>query len=182
MEEIKNWTEDQLNEWIQVSGWGSIPGIKLDESLNRQLFVQQNKANPEAWKAALDFFKRKDLNTLPSGRLDLPAKDTFVALSEYVTKEWEAAKYEAHRKYIDIQYVIEGGEYIEVLPLSAVTEEQKYDEQKDILFFEEKAEGIKLFADPAHLFIFFPEDVHKPSLKIKEGKTVKKAVVKIPVL
>lgn len=182
MKEIENWSEEQLNAWIETSEWGTSFSVKPDEGMDKRLFVQQNLLNPTAWKAALDFLKRPDLKSLPEGRYDLTAEGAYAALSEYTTKEWDTARYEAHRKYIDIQYVSAGEEYIEVLPLASIREEQKYDPEADIMFFDDRTEGTKLLADPSCFFVFFPSNAHKPCLKIEEAKAVKKIVVKIPLV
>lgn len=180
--DINKWTDEQVNEWFQSSVWSTQLEIKPDESIEscKRQFVKENLVNPKAWKAAYDFLKDNDLKNLPDGRYELSDDGTYATVTEYMTKEPETAKYEAHRKYIDIQYVAAGEEYIEVLPLQMIDEEQNYDENADILFFESETQGDKLYADSTRFFVFFPTDVHKPCLKIGTSRIVKKIVVKIP--
>ncbi|MDR2118081.1 MAG: YhcH/YjgK/YiaL family protein [Tannerellaceae bacterium] len=176
---IDNWSDEEVDERFRSSVWYSGLPCKPDESINRRLFVRQNRINRKAWKFAFDFLK-KDLKSLSPGRYELSDDGTYAVISEYRTKEPDTAKYEVHRKYIDIQYVIEGEEYIEVIPVSQMKEKQDYDAQADILFFEDSVKGKLLHAGTAHFFVFFPEDAHKPCLKIVTVKQVKKVVVKIP--
>jgi YhcH/YjgK/YiaL family protein len=177
---IEEWSDRQINEWITSSGWDSGLPFKPDAGMNKRMFVLQNQANANAWKAAFDFLQRNDLNELALGRYELSDDGTYAAISEYQTKDYASAKYEAHRKYIDIQYVAKGEEYIETLPLKQINEEQQYNPQADIMFFEDKTEGQMLLADQTRFFVFFPEDAHKPCLKVDSVATVKKIVVKIP--
>lgn len=163
---------------MKPENWNQL-ACKPDVSINKEVFAQQIAGNEKAWQAALDFMKRENLHTLENGRYDL-SDGTYVAVSEYTTKDPQTAKYEIHRKYIDIQYVAEGEEYIEVLPANIFKEEQQYNADKDIVFFEENPEGNKLYANKDHFFIFFPDEAHKPGLQIQEKGTVKKIVVKIP--
>lgn len=170
-----------VSEWISNSGWSKELTMKPDKSINLETFVLQNKRNEKAWKVAFEFLKRKDLNSLAIGRYDLSDDGTYATVSEYETKEHETARYEAHRKYIDIQYVCEGDEFIELLSLDQIIESQDYDEKADIMFFYGKP-GERLHANREHFFVFFPNDAHKPCLKIGTPNKVRKVVIKIPVI
>jgi YhcH/YjgK/YiaL family protein len=166
---------------MSSSAWNGELPFKPDTGIDAREFVRQNVVNRPAWEAAFDFLQKNDLAALPPGRYDLPAEGVYATVSDYPAKERDSCRYEAHRKYIDIQYVAGGAEYIELLPLRLISEEQRYDEEKDILFFEDKTQGEMLYADKNRFFVFFPEDAHKPCLKADWGGTVRKIVVKIPV-
>ncbi|MDH6304769.1 YhcH/YjgK/YiaL family protein [Parabacteroides sp. PF5-5] len=158
--------------------WNNL-ACKPDASINQQQFEVQIAKNRGAWQVALDFIKKGGLEQLENGRYDL-SDGTYVAVSEYETKDPEVARYEVHRKYIDIQYVANGEEFIELLPLSLFKEEQQYNAEKDIIFFNENPKGEKLYADKNHFFIFFPDEAHKPGLQTEIKGKVKKIVIKIP--
>lgn len=177
----EKWSDEKVNEWFQESFRNKTMAFVPDESINKRLLIQHQEKSPDVWKKAFDFFNRNDLADLSEGRYDLSDDGLYATVSIYETKQPEDAKYEAHRKYIDIQYVAEGEEYIEILPLEMIDEVQNYDEKADIMFFESKAEGSKLLADKNRFFIFFPEDAHKPCLRTDTIRTVKKIVVKIPI-
>ncbi len=163
----------------RLEKWFLLPW-KPDVSINKEILSEQISQNENAWQAAYEFLKRNDLSTLENGHYEL-SNGTYAAVSEYKTKDPETARYEVHRTYIDIQYVIKGEEYIEVLPLDMFKEEQHYDKDKDIIFFEENPNGTKLYADNGHFFVFFPDEAHKPGLKINtNNEEVKKVVIKIP--
>lgn len=152
--------------------------FKPSPSINKQLLTEQQVKNEAAWKAAFKFLNDNDLSTLAVGRYEL-TDGVYATVSDYQTKEPEMAKYEAHRKYIDIQYVVEGCEYIELMSLKDIKEPADYKEESDIAFFKGK-KGNRLYVDKEHYFVFFPEDAHKPCLKVDTSSKVRKIVVKVP--
>ncbi|MDR1525615.1 MAG: YhcH/YjgK/YiaL family protein [Tannerella sp.] len=174
--------DEQINEWFKQSVWNQGLVFKPDESINKRLFFQHHEKKPDRWKKAFDFLNNKNLSELPEGRYELSDEGMYATVSTYETKEPEDARYEAHRKYIDIQYVAEGEEYMEILPLDQMKEKALYDSDKDIIFYNTVTKGELRYADKRHYFVFFPEDVHKPCLKIKTQSTVKKIVVKVPII
>ena len=62
------------------------------------------------FKIVFDYLKKTDLNKLECGIHELKGKDVFFNLQEYETKQTQ--KLEAHKKYIDIQVVVNGEEYM----------------------------------------------------------------------
>ena len=174
-------SDKKASEWFNQSVWSTSLSIAPDESIDLQLFKKHHDSDPQTWKAAHDFLNRKDLTELSVGRYELTDNGMYATVSVYDTKDPEEALYEAHRKFIDIQYVAEGVEHIEILPLSKIDEKAEYDEEKDIIFFTTKIAGDKRLADKRRYFVFFPEDAHKPCLKTDTKGTVKKVVIKIPI-
>lgn len=108
------------------------------------------------------FLKNNDLSRLEIKRYDIDGDNLYATISEYVTKNEEDARFEAHQKYIDIQYVINGVEQIGIAPLL-----QKknilvpYDAIKDIEFMT-VTQSVNYKVTPAKFFIFFPSDAHRP--------------------
>lgn len=125
---------------------------------------------------AIDYMLSADLNALPVGKHKIEGDDVFILIQEYETKAIDAASFEAHRKYVDIQLILSGEEWIGYAPIQTLTSIEPYDETTDIAFFSGEGEIHKLKRDM--FSIYFPMDAHKPS--IHEVKTlVKKAVFKI---
>jgi biofilm protein TabA len=90
----------------------------------------------------------------------------------------EGARLEAHRRYIDIQFTIDGHEEIGWKPLGdcAVTS-VAYDDGKDVVFFSDRPDSW-LSLPAGHFAIFFPDDAHAP---LAGRDTLTKAIVKIAV-
>ena len=151
-----------------------------DSMIDRVVWEKHYRKYPERWEQAFNFLVHTNLDSLPLGRIDL-SDDIYITISEYETKEPGDALYEAHRKYIDIQYLISGSEYIGILRDTTLLKEmQPYNEEKDIAFYTSNG-GTLRKATPGNFFIFFPQDVHRPCVKEKEQVTVKKLVVKMKV-
>ncbi len=83
-------------------------------------------------------------------------------------KDKSETKYESHKKYIDVQYVIEGEELMGLTTLNKVKVTETYNEDNDIAFYEFE-EGKYLQATPENFVVFFPEDVHRPGMKANEN-------------
>ena len=126
---------------------------------------------------SFEYIKITDLNNLPPGKYPIDGENIFALVSEYQTKPESEGKLEAHRKYIDVQYVISGEELMGYAPLGTQHILEPYKEENDIVFFK----GDKSFTKvPAGMFaIFFPEDVHLPGIKTEESVKVKKLVIKV---
>ena len=139
---------------------------------------EQVGRNQESWDSAHTFLLRQDLDTLSPGVYPITQNGVYAIVSEYETKL--DSKYEAHRAYIDIQYVTSGQEYIYNGNLDGFEPLNGYDENKDIIFFSDKDSVDRYVADSSVLFVFFPSDVHKPSVAIDAPTCVRKVVVKIP--
>lgn len=174
----ENWTDEELNIWFEKAQWREGWTTEPDNSINKRSLAIHYHKNPEQWKQAFTFLKDIDLKNLPLGKVELDGKKLFVAIDEYQSKDKNQTKFEAHKKYIDIQYIISGKEQIGLTTPDKVKVTEPYNEDKDLIFYEYK-EGEYLNATPASFFVFFPEDVHRPGIKINESIQVKKAVIKI---
>ncbi|MGN1152637.1 MAG: YhcH/YjgK/YiaL family protein, partial [Candidatus Gastranaerophilaceae bacterium] len=113
-------------------------------------------------KTGLEWLIRTDLENLSDGKYTIDGNNVYANIQTYETKE--DAKYEAHRKYIDIQYIIKGVERVGVSDLSSCTSCIPYDSEKDIEFFDinTNEEFVKLVE--GDFLILYPQDTHKPSI------------------
>lgn len=103
-------------------------------------------------------------------------------VSEYTTKEVNEYGYEAHREYIDIQYLIYGEEKICSLPLEFLQETKPYNEEQDAAFYEEASiKPQELLIGNGYFAILYPQDGHMPQMSVKEPTAVKKVVVKVKI-
>jgi YhcH/YjgK/YiaL family protein len=101
-----------------------------------------------------------------------------VLITQYNSKNHEDAKYEGHEKYTDIHYVVSGTEYIGVQDMSVSKVTTPYNAERDI-FFCEPSKGVHLLGKPGIFFIFFPNNIHSPGMKVENNIPVKKAVIKV---
>lgn len=173
------WSTKKIDKWFEKGDWLNGWQVQPDKSINKKAFAVSYFKNKERWDKAFSFLKSNDLPGLELKRYDIDADNVYATLSEYLTKNEADARYEAHRKYIDIQYVVSGTELIGIAPMAQKTGIlEPYDSTKDIEFVT-VSEGQNLFAMPDRFFILFPEDAHRPGLKNGENSPVRKVVVKI---
>lgn len=133
----------------------------------------------EGIKKGLDYLVSTDLENLEVGKYEIDGSDVFVLIQEYLGKEISDANCEAHKNYIDIQYIIAGEEYIGYAPVEGMEVIVPYDEAKDRYFV--KWDGTLLTYTKGMFSIFFPSDAHMPGVEKTSGIVIKKAVVKIKI-
>jgi len=140
----------------------------------------EEKFFPTVIKKAINYLKNTDFSKIEKGKYPLEGEEIFVVVNEYETIDKEEKKTEAHRKYIDIQFIYSGEEKIGFAfenPNNKISEE--YKEEKDVIHFSEVENEIDIPAFSGMFFIFFPEEVHRPGCILKEKQKVKKIIVKI---
>lgn len=123
---------------------------------------------------AIDFINSGKVFDLPVGRTDLD-EDIYINVMEFETKQENL--FEAHRKYIDIHFVIEGEEAIEIANISSLDVTQPYDEEKECVLG--KAHGTRHIIKKGQYCITMPQEAHSPGLCVTSPKKIKKAVFKV---
>jgi len=144
--------------------------------------IVEKLSNPEISKLrfaeALEFLKTCD--GLEKGRYEL-AGGAYALVQEYVSRAEDEVRWEAHRKYIDIQYIISGAERIGFAFTENLRGTDVYDPAKDVLKADNAQDASFVSLRAGQFAVFFPSDGHKPGVSDGEPCAVKKVVVKIPV-
>jgi len=131
------------------------------------------------YEKAVDFLKNTDLESLAPGKYEIDGKNVFANVTEYTTVPWEEAKYEAHHNYTDIQYMISGSETMTYARIDELAEKVPYNEEKDVVFYDNENPGLKVVVKAGEYMIFNPWDGHKPKAAAGEPAMIKKVIVKI---
>lgn len=174
----EKWTDEQVNNWFNKKEWLNGWNVQPDASVNKRGLAVQYFKNQRHWDQALTFLKSANLAELPKGKQELEGEHVFISVDEYTSKNMEDTRYEVHKKYLDIQYVIKGKEVMGLTTLDKGEISVPYDETKDITFYKYDG-GEYLTVTPNNFVVFFPEDVHRPCIKADTNSVVKKIVVKI---
>lgn len=135
----------------------------------------------EKFRKGYDFLRTADLKALPVGRVDIDGDDIYASVQEYTSLNADTCRFEAHNRYFDIQYVVEGEEQFGYAKRADLTEEVPYDETNDIVFFCEPEEAGTVLLKAGDCIVVAPEDAHKPRCQAKEACKVKKIVIKVRV-
>lgn len=131
-------------------------------------------------KAAFDFIKKAMGEDLPVGKYELDGKNLFAMVQAYDSKPAEGTLFEGHKNYIDLQFVWQGREVIEVIDVTRTEERTAYNPDKDKVMLAATAPATPAYLTDGDFAIVFPHDIHNPGLA-PDGKVapVKKIVVKI---
>ena len=133
-------------------------------------------------KKALEFLRRPGAGELPDGKYGIDGERVFAIVQRYETIAPAAPKFEAHRKYIDVQFIASGSEVIGWAPLERLAVTEAYDGEKDICFGAVPGGGwTPLRLEAGQLAVLYPEDAHAPRLAAGAPALVVKIVVKISV-
>lgn len=127
---------------------------------------------------AFDYIRAHCANPPAPGKYLIDGDTVFAIVSDSPGKGVENARLEAHRKYIDIQYTLNGDEKFGWSPVQECREiDECYDESRDIEFFKDRP--LSMLDAPKGVFtVFFPEDAHAP---LCSRAIVSKIIIKVMV-
>lgn len=110
--------------------------------------------------AAFQWLAEHANQKLPDGRIELEDTQLIAMPQHYETHALEAGMFEAHKRYIDIQYIVSGSEQIHVGTPDAMTLVSPYDQAKDVSF--SKGTGSILTVNAGEFVILWPHEAHHP--------------------
>ena len=145
-----------------------------DRFENRELYY----ACHPGFQLGFEFIQRVVNENLPAGKYELDGTNVYASVQEYTSKP-DSEKFEGHRNYIDIQYVVSGKERMECAESRYCSTMTAYNPEKDVEFFT--CDGVKanMQFEEGCFAIFFPKDIHKPGVTLETPVDVKKVVVKV---
>ncbi len=121
-------------------------------------------------------------DTYQTTRVDLD-NGCFLLPNEYITQIKEQTVLEAHRKYIDVMYMVEGTELIKVKATSALHNiTAPYNAGADCLLAQEDNGLSTIQLTAGDFIILFPQDAHCPACAVDNMPTaVKKVIGKVQI-
>jgi YhcH/YjgK/YiaL family protein len=148
----------------------------LDRLENASMY----RALGPAIAAALDYLRQTDFSQVPDGRHELDGDRLVSIVQHYRTRPLADAIWEAHRQYVDVQYLAQGAERIGYASLrDDVPVKMPYDAQKDAALYDVLGDFFEVHA--GEFAIFTPCDIHAPGLAVTPSEAsamVHKVVVK----
>lgn len=94
------------------------------------------------------------------------SEDFFYIVKEIETQPREHCIFESHRKYIDIQWVIEGQMAIETADVSILNIEKEYDSEKDVVLWVKKDNLMKTVLTSGSYAVLYPNNAHISALSV----------------
>ena len=130
----------------------------------------------EGLAKGLRLLKETDFSVMEPGKYVVDGDELYYMVQSYQSRP-ENETPEAHRKYIDIQYILSGEELIGVGGLSDMTEEVEANPGSDYWLYHGPMSKIRL--SEGYFAVLFPQDAHAPGIAVNEPAPMKKVVVKV---
>jgi len=143
--------------------------------------LAQQMAPSPALPKVIEFLRQVRPEALKEGRVEIAGDQAYALVQLYETRAGEP-KFEAHRKYLDIQYMAEGDEVIGWAFIDRMAVDTTYNEAKDVcLGHVPPAEMTPVRLSAGQMAVLYPSDAHAPKLAAGAPMAVKKIVVKVAV-
>jgi YhcH/YjgK/YiaL family protein len=137
-------------------------------------------AKVKGLEPAFEYLSQLDPAKLAPGRTPIIGDDVYAVASTYTTKAAEASRFEAHEKYVDVQYVVSGQETIGFYAsIDRLTLIEPYDATRDIAFYAAPSDYTRLSVPAGHVAILRPGQPHMPGVHLDGAHDVVKVVVKV---
>lgn len=127
-------------------------------------------------RRALDHLASTNWTSVPIGRHALDGDAMLAIVSEYETQSADRVPWEAHRRYVDVQYVHRGVERVGYAPLESL-HVGDYDVERDLVTATGSGTFVTLGAGA--FAILWPHDAHRPGVWVDGPAYVHKIVLKV---
>ena len=133
----------------------------------------------ERIQKVLDFLKQTDFANIKPGKYEIAGSDIFYIVQHNTTRKLSDCVWEAHKKYIDIQYVFDGEEIIGYSHIDSLSVKKPYDESDDVVLLDGKGDFCSVKS--GFFMVLYPKNTHIPNISIGKQEDVKKVVIKVAV-
>lgn len=132
------------------------------------------------FEKAFQYIENTNFNQLSEGKHLIDNENVFALMQRYTTHPPHEMRYEAHEKYIDIQYLISGNESFLYNFKPECKGVDDYNSNNDVRYFNTSGNLVQV--KQGYFYLLFPHDVHKPSLYyLNSAEPVQKVVIKVKV-
>ena len=149
----------------------------ISANINENMLENYKKVHPR-FEAAFEGLKKLISENAEIGRYEIDGNDIYAMVQEYETSPFSEKKFEIHKEYIDIQYIISGEEAMGFESLDKLVPIGDYAPDAQLFYMNDTYDKINLSA--GEYVVFFPNEPHAPGAAVGEVPSkVKKVVVKI---
>jgi biofilm protein TabA len=173
------WTKSSAKKWVNSRVWANGLAIVPHKTTDYVKFSTQYHKDKAMWEKIFKFMKENDLVNMPAGRYPIDGDRCFVNVTDAKTKSPDVVQIEAHKKYIDLQYMATNAELMGLISTANAKEIKPYNEKKDVVNYS--GDKVKFYTlSGKTFFLLFPGELHKASIWTKgEETTGRKIVFKI---
>ncbi|MGI0528398.1 YhcH/YjgK/YiaL family protein [Treponema socranskii] len=127
-------------EWLGISN----SEYEIHDRINKALLYLQNLA----------------IETLHEGKYEVDS-DFYYSVQGCNMKKNSECQFESHKKYVNIQLMVEGSEIMEVADITRLSLKTEYDDEKDIMFWDEPTTCSRVTLQSKDYIILYPEHAYR---------------------
>ena len=131
----------------------------------------------EKIKTCLAYAAEHDLSAMEPGRYALDGERIYMNLEEFTTLAADGRDFEAHKRYLDVFYIVDGAEQVDVNFIDNM-DQVGYDTEKDRMALAGERSGCVILR-AGDFLVCYPHDGHRPAIFVGEPQKIKKAVFKV---
>lgn len=129
---------------------------------------------------ALAYLKNLDMNNLCEGKTNVDP-NFYYTIQRYNTKDISECHFESHKKYVDIQIMVEGAELMDLTDISRMNIKQDYNSETDFMLWNEPERFTRTTLQKGDYIIIYPETAHRGAIKMEKNSNVLKIVGKVKI-
>lgn len=131
-------------------------------------------------KMAINYLSKLNITKSDIGK-HVVNEHFFYTVQEYTTKYEEDCVLESHRKYIDVQLLIKGSEFMDIVDVSRLSIKEEYINDKDIVYWNIPDRMTRIKLSTGDYVVLYPENAHRGAIALEKREKVLKVVGKVSV-
>ena len=165
--------------WM-AAAFGQTATARQGSSLLVRGDLKSWRSNPvlQPLAVAFQFLERPDLAQLPVGKHVLSPK-AYAMIDKSRSQPPEAVRFESHRKYTDVHYMISGQVTTGFAPATELKIVSAYKAEDDAAEYAVPASYVHVDLHPGQFAVFFPGGGHMPNCHLDGPHDLHKVVVKV---
>ncbi len=141
--------------------------------------IEEYNFLPENIKKCFEYINKNDLASLDKGSYEIDGKNLFVNIVEYETTTEDKRFWEAHKNYLDIHFILDGEEIININFIKNM-EQKQFVEKDDFLPLTGDVKT-SVVLQKEDFLICYPNDAHMTAVNVCKPTKVKKAIFKVKI-
>lgn len=129
---------------------------------------------------ALSYLMNLDKTNLCEGKTEVDS-EFYYTVQKYNTKDVSNCLFESHKKYVDIQIILEGSEIMDLADISRLSVKQDYNSDSDFMFWNVPECFTRATLRQGDYIVIYPETAHRGAVKLDTSEKILKIVGKVRV-
>ena len=117
----------------------------------------------------------------PVGERELEGQEVVLKVVEMTTHPKEAGTFEAHRRHIDVHYILQGKECVQYEQVDRLRSMSPYNPTEDFCLYAGGKNSPAVSFQEGDFYILYPSDAHNPGCCVEQPASLKKAIFKVAI-